>query len=85
MSSRSIPMRPLIERLKRGDLPVSEPGLPELIDRYNAALSFSADDAALGECDLIYVAVDVPTDDRGQSDLGAGQGHGRARSSQPVR
>jgi UDPglucose 6-dehydrogenase len=59
----------LIERLQRGDLPVSEPGLPELIERHQTELSFSADDAALSECDLIYVAVDVPTDDRGQSDL----------------
>ena len=30
---------------------------------------FSADDGALGGCDVVYVAVDVPTDDRGQSDL----------------
>lgn len=59
----------LIERLRRGQLPVSEPGLPELIARCKDALIFSADDAALGECDLVYVAVDVPTDDRGQSDL----------------
>jgi UDPglucose 6-dehydrogenase len=59
----------LIERLRRGDLPVSEPGLPELIGRHKSELSFSADDATLGECDLIYVAVDVPTDDRGQSNL----------------
>jgi UDPglucose 6-dehydrogenase len=59
----------LISRLKRGDLPVSEPGLPELIKRRMREISFSADDAALGECDVVYVAVDVPTDDRGQSDL----------------
>src|SRR5580658_6288493 len=59
----------LIERMKRGDLPVSEPSLPELIARHKTELSFSADDAALAECDLIYVAVDVPTDDRGRSNL----------------
>ena len=35
---------------------------------------FSADDGALGGCDVVYVAPDVPTDDRGQSDLGADQG-----------
>ena len=40
---------------------------------------FSADAAALGQCDVVYVAVDVPTDDRGQSDLTADQGDGRAR------
>lgn len=59
----------VIERLKRGDLPVSEPDLPELIDRHKRDLVFNADAGALGECDLVYVAVDVPTDDRGQSDL----------------
>jgi UDPglucose 6-dehydrogenase len=59
----------LIGRLQRGALPVSEPGLPELIARHKRDLAFAADVAALGECDVVYVAVDVPTDDRGQSDL----------------
>jgi UDPglucose 6-dehydrogenase len=59
----------LIERLARGDLPVSEPDLPELIGRAGGNLVFSADDGALGGCGVVYVAVDVPTDDRGQSDL----------------
>jgi UDPglucose 6-dehydrogenase len=59
----------LIGRLQRGDLPVSEPDLPELIKRHKRDLVFTADRAALGECDVVYVAVDVPTDDRGQSDL----------------
>jgi UDPglucose 6-dehydrogenase len=63
------PDRSLIERLGRGDLPVTEPDLPELIGRAGNKLEFSADDGALGECDVVYVAVDVPTDDRGQSDL----------------
>ena len=59
----------LIGRLQRGALPVSEPDLPELIYRHKRDLIFAADVAALGECDVVYVAVDVPTDDRGQSDL----------------
>ena len=59
----------LIGRLADGDLPVSEPDLPELIRRAAANLVFRADDGALGGCDVVYVAVDVPTDDRGQSDL----------------
>jgi UDPglucose 6-dehydrogenase len=59
----------LIGRLNSGELPVSEPGLPELIERHRRDLVFSADLSALGQCDVIYVAVDVPTDDRGQSDL----------------
>jgi UDPglucose 6-dehydrogenase len=59
----------LVARLQRGDLPVSEPDLPDLIARHKSDLVFSADDTALGACDIVYVAVDVPTDDRGQSDL----------------
>ncbi len=59
----------LIERLQRGSLPVIEPGLPELIAQHANDLVFSADVAALGACDLVYVAVDVPTDDQAQSDL----------------
>jgi UDPglucose 6-dehydrogenase len=59
----------LIGGLQRAELPVSEPGLPELIARHKRDLVFAADAAALGECDVVYVAVDVPTDDQGQSDL----------------
>jgi UDPglucose 6-dehydrogenase len=59
----------LIGGLQCGDFPVSEPDLPELISRCKRDLVFSADSAALGECDVVYVAVDVPTDNRGQSDL----------------
>jgi UDPglucose 6-dehydrogenase len=59
----------LVERLKRGDLPVNEPALPELIESHKGDLVFSADLSALGECDVVYVAVDVPTDDKAKSDL----------------
>ena len=59
----------LIGRLKNGAFPVNEPGLPELIGKHKTDLVFSADAGALGECDVIYIAVDVPTDDQGHSDL----------------
>lgn len=59
----------LIERLNRGELPVNEPGLPGLIEANKANLVFSADVSALADCAATYVADDVPTDDRGQSDL----------------
>jgi UDPglucose 6-dehydrogenase len=59
----------LISRLQGGDLPVSEPGLAESIAQSKNNLVFSPDVAALGECELIYIAVDVPTDDQGESDL----------------
>jgi UDPglucose 6-dehydrogenase len=59
----------LIARLKTAKLPVVEPGLPELLREHGAKLSFASDAAALAQCDLVYIAPDVPTDDAGQSDL----------------
>ncbi|MGA7786906.1 MAG: nucleotide sugar dehydrogenase [Xanthobacteraceae bacterium] len=59
----------LVGRLQNGELPVNEPGLPELIARSGSDLVFSADAGALVACDVVYVAVDVPTDDQGRSNL----------------
>lgn len=59
----------LIAALERGELPMVEPGLLELLGGNRDRLSFSADPAALSRCDVVYVAADVPTDDRGVSDL----------------
>ncbi len=61
----------LVGALDKGDLPVLEPDLAELIAKNRMALSFTADPAALGRCDLLYLAVDVPTDAEGRSDLDA--------------
>ena len=59
----------LVARLKQDDLPITEPGLAGLIAANRERLEFTADDAGLGECDVVYVAVDVPTDDEARSDL----------------
>jgi UDPglucose 6-dehydrogenase len=59
----------LIQRLDAGDLPVLEPDLDDLLRDNRERMRFSADPAELGACDVIYVAPDVPTDDKGQSDL----------------
>lgn len=58
-----------IGRLARGDLPVREPGLDELVRANGARQKFAADLEALAVCDLVYVAADVPTDDAARSDL----------------
>ncbi|GEO42988.1 UDP-glucose 6-dehydrogenase [Skermanella aerolata] len=55
--------------LARHVLPVVEPELPELFAEFGERLRFTSDPAALAECDVIYVAPDVPTDDRGNSNL----------------
>jgi UDPglucose 6-dehydrogenase len=59
----------LVANLTRGILPISEPGLEEAFSANGARLQFSNDDAALASCDLVYIAVDVPTDEAGASDL----------------
>lgn len=59
-----------VRPLAAGQLPVLEPGLPELFAKNRERLSFTAEATALAECDVVYVAPDVPTDDHGISDLG---------------
>jgi UDPglucose 6-dehydrogenase len=59
----------LVARLEPGNLPVVEPELDDLLRANRARMTFSADAARLRDCDLIYVAPDVPTDDHGGSDL----------------
>ena len=58
----------LCEALAAGRPPVVEPGLPELLKQQRSRMTFSADPASLGACDVIYVSVDVPTDAANRSD-----------------
>jgi UDPglucose 6-dehydrogenase len=58
-----------IARLARGDMPVVEPDLDELVRANGARQEFTADLARLGACDVVYISTDVPTDDKGASDL----------------
>ncbi|MFQ5955530.1 MAG: hypothetical protein ACE5JZ_10740, partial [Kiloniellales bacterium] len=60
----------LIAALKAGELPLTEPGLGELLAANRRRLEFSADPGALTRADVVFVAADVPTDDAGRSDLG---------------
>lgn len=59
----------LIERLSRGELPVNEPGLDELLRSSGNRQRFTCDLKALSSCDLVYISADVPTDDEARSDL----------------
>lgn len=58
-----------VNAITTGNLPVLEPDLDELARRHSALLSYSDQADALRSCDIVYIATDVPTDDRGQSDL----------------
>lgn len=63
------PNADLVARLESGQLPVVEPDLPELLAANRERLRFSSTPQHLSGCDVVYVAPDIPTDDRGQSDL----------------
>jgi len=64
------PDKSVADSIAAGRLSVLEPGLDTLLIEQRARLAFAADPARLAECELIYVAWDVPTDDEGRSDLG---------------
>jgi UDPglucose 6-dehydrogenase len=59
----------LIDRLIHQDLPVLEPGLAELISGNGTRQRFVDRRDDLKACDVVYVALDVPTDDHGSSDV----------------
>jgi UDPglucose 6-dehydrogenase len=59
----------LIQALSAGKLPIKEPDLDDLVRQNGDRQVFTSDLARLGECDIVYISIDVPTDDAGQSDL----------------
>jgi UDPglucose 6-dehydrogenase len=61
--------RAVIRRLAQQDWPVLEPGLDELIRANGARQRFTGERGDLKDCDVVYVAPDVPTDDQGRSDV----------------
>jgi UDPglucose 6-dehydrogenase len=63
-----------IARLEAGDVPIYEPGLEELVERnYRAGrLRFTTDTAtAIGDAEVVFLAVGTPPSDDGSADLSA--------------
>src|SRR5829696_8589304 len=61
-----------IERLKRGEIPIYEPDLAELVAKHQGRLHFSTDVAdALEHARLLFVAVGTPPTYSGDADLSA--------------
>lgn len=58
----------LCAAVDRGRPPIVEPGLPELLAEVKSQLTITADASTLSACDVIYVAIDVPTDGENRSD-----------------
>jgi UDPglucose 6-dehydrogenase len=55
--------------IRAGRLRVVEPDLDDLARDNASRLCYTNRPSDLGACDIVYIASDVPTDDRGQSDL----------------
>jgi UDPglucose 6-dehydrogenase len=58
-----------VSAINEGQLPITEPGLDDLVKKNRERLTFSDDVNSLSQCDIVYISVDVPTDDKGNSDL----------------
>jgi UDPglucose 6-dehydrogenase len=54
--------------LAAGNPPIVEAGLPELLRAHRGRSRYAADPSVLEQCNLIYVSVDVPTDESNRSD-----------------
>ena len=63
-----------IEGLKRGVVPIYEPGLEEMVDRNTAdgRLAFTTDlEEAVRRSEIVFIAVSTPAKSNGESDLSA--------------
>src|SRR5713226_6345595 len=59
----------LVENLTAGRHPVTEPGLDDAAREHRDRLRYTSDAAELAACRLVFIALDVPTDDSNNSDL----------------
>jgi UDPglucose 6-dehydrogenase len=63
-----------VESLQRGEVPIHEPGLPELIEKNKERLTFTEDMGdLLAEARLVFVCVQTPPTVSGDADLSAVQ------------
>jgi UDPglucose 6-dehydrogenase len=69
-----------VAQLKRGEMPIYEPGLEEMVER-NASegrLTFTSDlECAVRKSDVIYICVGTPPKDDGSTDMGQVEGAAR--------
>ena len=53
-----------------GEFPIEEPGFKELFAANRARVHYTADTGDLAQCDLIFYALDIRTNERNESDTG---------------
>src|SRR5258708_29159303 len=61
----------VIQDLRQGKPPVTEPGLTELLVGKKEKITYTERAADLRACSVVYISTDVATDDEGRSDLSA--------------
>ncbi len=59
----------LVSKLNSAVFTVQEPELHDLFVANKERLTFTADVNKLSNCDIVYISIDIPTDDKGKSDL----------------
>ena len=64
------PSEQLARDLSNGKFPIEEPGLQELFAANRNRIKYASRPAALSACDLVFVALDVKTDEDNRSDTG---------------
>jgi UDPglucose 6-dehydrogenase len=65
------PASSLIETLSRGELPVHEPDLPELLQKHSSRIKFTARSSDLASCNVIILSIDIATNADNESDSAA--------------
>ena len=63
--------RNIVAALTRGELPIYEPGLAELLRVARARMRFTTDAASLAACPLVIISRDVPTMEDNHGDVSA--------------
>jgi UDPglucose 6-dehydrogenase len=64
------PDRALTARCAAGEFPLDEPGFNELFAEHRARLHYTSDETALAKCELVFYSLDLPTNERNESDPG---------------
>jgi UDPglucose 6-dehydrogenase len=59
----------LIPKLNSATFSVQEPQLPDLFWENKERMTFTADVTALSRCHIVYISIDIPTNENGESDL----------------
>jgi len=59
----------LVGSLNEGRFPIEEPGFKELFGAHGNRIRFTSDVTEIGRCDLVFFSLDIPTNERNESDL----------------